>query len=209
MTRGAQTAAPAGHEPKRAGADFSGGRRRARAKSGEGGLAFVEFAFVLPILVVFWLGGVELTQMLSVTRKVDTMVSAAGDLVAQSDALTLSDVEGIFDMALAALDPFDAEEASLVVTAIAIDTKGAATVSWSLGRGTTRSYPEGMALNIALNPGSTEPHRQIVMVEAAYAYPPAVGYMLSGLLTVTNRTYFAPKPGAVVLICDEAHSDCK
>ena len=59
----------------------------------DSGLAAVEFALILPILVVLWFGGVELTQALSVDRRLNNLASAIGDLVARSKIVTYADID--------------------------------------------------------------------------------------------------------------------
>ena len=44
-------------------------KRAASLARQDSGLAAVEFALILPILVMLWFGGVELTQALSVDRR--------------------------------------------------------------------------------------------------------------------------------------------
>ena len=53
--------------------------RLARLLSHEGGIAAVEFSLILPILVVLWIGGVEVTGALSVDRRLNNLAASIGD----------------------------------------------------------------------------------------------------------------------------------
>jgi Flp pilus assembly protein TadG len=68
-------------------------------------MAAVEFSLILPILVMLWIGGVELTQGLSVDRRINNLASSIGDLAARSKTLTYSDVDKIFDIGPGAMFP--------------------------------------------------------------------------------------------------------
>src|ERR1700744_6295297 len=59
----------------------------------ERGLAAIEFAFVLPIILSMFLGLVELSQALGVRADVINMTSAGADLVAQEAAASGSDLD--------------------------------------------------------------------------------------------------------------------
>ena len=54
---------------------------------------------------MLWIGGVELTQALSVDRRLNNLASSIGDLVARSKIVTHDDVDAIFDLAPGAMFP--------------------------------------------------------------------------------------------------------
>ena len=80
--------------------------RRSRFLAQESGIAAVEFSLILPILVVLWIGGVEVTSALSVDRRLNNLASSIGDLVARSKDITHAEVDAIFDLAPGALFPY-------------------------------------------------------------------------------------------------------
>ena len=65
-------------------------------------MAAVEFSLILPIMVVLWIGGVEVTSALSVDRRLNNLASSIGDLVARSKDITHDEVDAIFDIGAAA-----------------------------------------------------------------------------------------------------------
>ena len=62
--------------------------RARRLLRNERGIAAVEFALILPIMLVLWLGGVEVTGALSVDRRLNNLASSIGDLVARDKEIT-------------------------------------------------------------------------------------------------------------------------
>ena len=88
-------------------------RRFARAESG---MAAVEFSLILPIMVVLWIGGVEVTQGLSIDRRVNSLAAGVGDLVARTKTLTYAQVAAIFNLAPGAMFPWPCSARASVET---------------------------------------------------------------------------------------------
>ena len=57
----------------------SAAARLPRFKSDENAVAAVEFALILPLLIVLYIGTAELTQAISVNRKVTHLASSLAD----------------------------------------------------------------------------------------------------------------------------------
>ena len=72
------------------------------------GLAAVEFAFVLPVMLSFFLGLIEVSQALSCRASVTDLAATGSDLVAQESSVTTADMTNVFSALSAMLFPFDA-----------------------------------------------------------------------------------------------------
>lgn len=173
----------------------------------DSGLAAVEFALILPILVMLWFGGVELTQALSVDRRLNNLASAIGDLVARSKIVTTADVDLIFDIAPGAMFPFCKTETACTsaglgmrITAINMNGAGTATVAWSRGQGAT-AYVTGSNMNSVVPATLRVPDTQIIVSEVYYTYTPAIGYVISGDVDLDDRMFFVPRLSAKVQLC--------
>jgi Flp pilus assembly protein TadG len=173
-------------------------RRLARQ---ECGIAAVEFSLILPILVMLWIGGVEITQALSVDRRLNNLASATGDLVARSKIVTWADVDNIFDIAPGALFPYSIGGLQMRVTAVKMDEAGDAEVAWSRAEGTT-AYATSTDVNDLVPESLRVPDTQIIMAEVGYTYTPAVGYVITGDLDLGDRMFFVPRLVANVQLCE-------
>jgi Flp pilus assembly pilin Flp len=69
--------------------------RTSRFRHDIGGAAAIEFAFIVPLMVVMFIGTVELSQAITVDRRVNQVASSTGDLVARTNALTTSEMSAI------------------------------------------------------------------------------------------------------------------
>jgi Flp pilus assembly protein TadG len=184
--------------------------RRARLLARqESGMAAVEFSLILPILVVLWLGGVEMTEGLSVDRRLNNLAAAIGDLSARSKTLTYADVNTIFNLGPAAMYPYATGTLKMRVTAVNMDASKNAKVAWSRGSGIT-AYAEKASMNSVVPATLRVANSQIIMAETYYTYTPTVGYMLTGGVPLSDRLFFVPRLVNNVSLCtDSTKTNCK
>jgi Flp pilus assembly protein TadG len=172
-------------------------------------MAAVEFSLILPILVLLWIGGVEVTSALSVDRRMNNLSSSIGDLVARSKLVTYDDVTAIFGIAPGAMFPYDATNVSMRITAIDMDSSGNAKVAWSRAQGTAyTAYTTGAAATSLVPSTLRVASSQVIMAESATVYTPAVGYVIVGNRTLTDRLFFVPRLVTYVQLCDNNKANC-
>jgi Flp pilus assembly protein TadG len=152
-------------------------RGRARAFGiDDSGLAAIEFAFVLPLMLAIYLGIVELSNGLSASRKVDLVAHAMSDLTGQitgggagsgQAAITDAEMQQIFLAGAALIAPLSATPLTITISEVNIQlVSGAykATVNWSVSyNGGTLRNGQGCALNTYLNAADVPPVSAISM----------------------------------------------
>lgn len=159
------------------------------------GVALVEFAMALPVMLIAYLGMVEVVQLVMINRKVTQLTSALSDLTARVQSVSPQDVESIFNAAQVILMPYDELKAKMVIASLVIGSDGIARVCWSnqrrgtvLDRGTTVPIPEIYRT----------PNTSVIMARASYTYTPAFGYVLTGSFTLGDNPIFTrPRSGLV------------
>lgn len=173
-------------------------RRMALFLSDRRGLAAVEFALILPIMLLLYLGGVEVTQAVTIDRKLTLTVRTVADLASQSATLTSSDVTNILNASVAVMAPYSNSKVKLTVSAIDIDSNGKATVAWSRTlNGTARSKGATVTVPSNLKVANTT----LVWSEGSYAYKPTIGYVLTGTLNLEDQLYMRPRVSDKVNCC--------
>jgi len=176
------------HAIERAGRAGGFMRRLARDQRG---VSAVEFALIAPIMIALYFGSVEVSDAVSVDRKVSLTAAALANLSSQVTTISASDMTNILDASGAIAAPYDSSKMKMTITCIAIDANKNARVKWSVTR--NGSANSGTAtLPSALLVANT----QILLAEAGYAYQPTVGYMITGTLNLSEKMYMTPRQSA-------------
>lgn len=77
---------------------------------GDRGVAAIEFIIVFPMLLLLFIGTINITQFMNVTLKVKTAADLAADLVTRhKDTIQNSDIDDYFTAAELSLRPIDAK----------------------------------------------------------------------------------------------------
>ena len=161
----------------------------------ERGVSAVEFALLLPLMLVLYFGAVEVSQAVAVDRKVTLSARSVADLVAQAQSVNTTEVNDILDAASTVTAPYSAANLKVTVSQIKIDAQGTATVSWSDARNTTAKAP-GSAVTI---PTALQiPNTYLILGEVQYTYKPVLGYVVTGTLNLKDQIYMRPRQGASV-----------
>lgn len=171
-------------------------RHFGRAFADSRGVAAVEFALILPVMLALYIGSVEVSQLLSADRKVVLLTRTLADLVTQSDTADNTSLTQVFNAGAAVLSPLSSGNAQMRVTSIAIstDTSREATACWSYSSSNYVTIPKGQILTTSEVPTSLrEPGTSLVLAEVRYTYTPAVGYIITGQLTLQERIFMRPR----------------
>jgi Flp pilus assembly protein TadG len=172
-------------------AQLSGLQRRiARFATDRSGVSAVEFAMLLPLMITLYLGTVEISQGVAVDRKVTLTTRTVADLTSQASSISNTDMTNIFNATSSVIAPYDASQLKITVSLVTIDSTAAAKVTWSCTlNGTKRAVNSSVTLPSALNIANTT----LVWSEASYTYRPAIGYVVTGTLNLSDQIYMRPR----------------
>ena len=172
------------------------GRRISRWRGGERGTIAIEAAIILPLLVLIFLGMVELSQALTVKRRVQSVASTTADLVAQSETVTTAQLNDIASIGSQLMLPFSSTGIALTITSVAEDSQNHITVQWSCSWATLSSSANCSASGAAytgLPSGLLSAGQSLIIGRTSYPYTPAIGEFLTGGLTFSSSSYFRPR----------------
>ncbi len=80
----------------------------------EGGLAAVEFAFILPFMLVLYFGLVDLTGLIGFNRKITAVANTMADLVGQNrTSILVSDISDYYNAAALIMNPTPANQVTI------------------------------------------------------------------------------------------------
>jgi hypothetical protein len=108
------------------------------------GVAAIEMAIIFPVMIILYIGLVDVTNLLMVNRRVTLTTSTLADLVTQADStITTADIDGVFESAKAIFEPMPVEGISLNLWAFRMED-GSPTLQWQYTNGVTcGSAPDG------------------------------------------------------------------
>ncbi|MBB4217841.1 Flp pilus assembly protein TadG [Rhizobium sp. BK212] len=138
----------------------------------------VEFALVLPILVMLLFGTVDLGHALTVSRKIDEIASSTGDMISQQSSWTKSDVAKLLTGASFILQPYDTTGLTITLTVNDVSSSGSATVNWSAALNTT-ALNSGTASAITIPSEIQETDVQVVLTRVQYTLTTPVSAFFS------------------------------
>ena len=167
-----------------------------QCRADQRGVAAVEFALILPFLLLLYLGSVELTQGIMVDRQVALTADTVTNIVAQYTTISAShQLPDILNASAQIFSPNPASAATVVVSLIAVDGSGKATVSWSqalngsaLTQGQTITIPSNLDI----------PNTTLVYGQATYAYTPWFDFIGIGTLNLSSSVYMSPRASSTI-----------
>lgn len=163
----------------------------------QAGLSAVEFALILPVMALIYLGGFELTQALSLNRLVALTASTVTNVTSQYTTISASQqMPDILNASAQVLSPWPSSSATVVVSGISISASGVATVAWSkaLPAGAARTVGATVTLPAALD----TPGGFVVFGETTYAYTPMLDYIHMGTISLYSFDYMLPRASTTI-----------
>ena len=156
----------------------------------DGGVALIEFALSLPVLMLLYLGGYQLCDALSCKRKVTITTRAGADLTSQFTTVAPSDLTGVMGDSAQIMTPYSASRASIQVSQLYTDSNGNTTVSWSMAQNAQPLATNSVYTLPALIKTNSS---YIIVAKVVYAYKPAVSFGLVPNLTFGDTIYMNPR----------------
>ena len=171
----------------------------------EDGTAAVEFALVLPIMLLLYIGSIEISLLISMDRKLQSVTGALGDLVARSDTTIAEAVlDDYFKAASGIMTPHPVADLYQTVTQVKVDEDGeTATVVWSreyhagdLSVGTEHLEGASFVLPLAMREIAKDSY--VIVAEGSYAYPPLYGFAFQTTVNLYRENFFMPRFGGAI-----------
>lgn len=159
-----------------------------RAKDG---ISAVEFALIAPLMVLMYMGSIELSFMMTLDRQITSAAATVGDLTARDNDVTDAEMTQIFQAARMIMEPNDITAARIRVSSLEdTDCTDTAKVGWSDAQG-MGAYTVGQILtppaDIVPTCGSA------IYAEFEYDYVSPLGFFLTKPKTLTDEFYLRPR----------------
>jgi Flp pilus assembly pilin Flp len=182
-------------------------RRAARFRAAEAGVAAVEFALVLPIMLWVYIGMVEASALISMDRKIQTISGAVGDLVAREDGEITSAMLGDYvKVASGIMTPYPVAPLEQIVTQVKVSADGSTElVDWSkryLGGTlqTTGAHAKDEEYNLPDEIADIALGQYVIVAESRYSYLPLYGIVFNQPVNLYRENFYLPRFGAQIVL---------
>lgn len=170
---------------------FIRARAAARALATETrGVALLEFAFSVPILILLFVGGFQLSDALFAYRKVTMATRTISDLASQYTVVRDADLDTILNASAQVLAPYKASAATMTVMQLKIDAAGTAKVDWSRGKNMT---PVAKGTTFVLPAGIAQPNTSLIVAQMTYSYTPVMASAMLGTIPLKEQMIMSPR----------------
>ena len=165
--------------------------------------AAVEFALIVPLLLLLFLGTIEASSLITVDRRVNIISGTVGDLVSRWDpdagAISSSELTDYFRASEGIIYPYSTTGLKQVISVVQVAANGTTSVMWSCGYngGTKRATSSAYT---SLPPHMNELARggYIIASETAYSYLPVLGMVYTEALDLYQESFYLPRYDAYI-----------
>ena len=176
---------------------MTGLMRRVRSlRRDQHGASALEFALLAPMFIIGFFGLVETGQVILAGRRTGHAASVLGDLIAQKQSVTPSDVTDSFAAGAQMIIPMSSSNLKMKVTSVTLQSSGKTTVDWSQGqgiaadtKGATYAPPAGMLTNTG---------DSVIIATATYTLLQASNFVLANNVAYKRVSYAKPRSGSQV-----------
>lgn len=181
------------------------------------GVAASEFAFLAPLLVLMYLGTVEISRAINIDRHFSSATAMTGELVARETELggTKSEADanlaGILKSVEHSMAPYDTTDLKIAVISVkaSSDDETDTKVEWSYSHNGMATPSKCSAYTLA--PGVVGKGESVIVVESSYIFEAMfikVVPALSGNITWTDKSFHSPRNSCVDYAGNQCLLDC-
>ena len=158
------------------------------------GVSAIEFAIILPFMLLLYIGGVELGEGYQVQYQVTETARTVTDLASQYVSLNASTMSSILNASSTIIAPYSSSNLTVTVSQVKVNmgaTNGTV-YQWSCSlNGTKRTLNTTVTLPTNLQaPTSTI---YLVYGEVSYPFTPPLGGGISGTINMNQTAWFYPR----------------
>lgn len=167
------------------------------------GVAMLELAISLPVLLILIVGVVEVGRLILLEQKLAHVARTMADLVSQEKTLAASDFGILFSAARFVAEPFDmSEDGTVIVSSISAADGNPPVMNWqragagSLSANSSLGQPGGNTLNLPAHFTVREGYT-VIVAEAVFDFSPLVFFSIFPPHRISRIAWFRARRGAL------------
>jgi Flp pilus assembly protein TadG len=164
-------------------------RRLAHFLRHRDGTAAIEFALILPIMIILFLGAFEVTRVVAADMRLANAAQSVADMIAQQSNVTPAMMTNFCDGGQLSMTPLPSASLQVAVAEVT-NTGSGLVVDWTdttCNSASAISNPTTLATSLVPNTNDS-----VIIVQATYAYTSPISYVLSKSYTLTQTAYQRP-----------------
>jgi Flp pilus assembly protein TadG len=166
------------------------------------GVAAIEFAMILPVMLILLLASFDAGNAIAIYMKVRSATYTLAAITNQYTTIQSTDMSSIVGATSVVLAPYPSAPVVVTISQIKISSASKATVSWSYSlNGTALTQTASVSLPSALfsnNSCGTYPC-YLIYGQVSYTYTPSFGFFGAGGIALADSIYVAPRSSACIL----------
>jgi Flp pilus assembly protein TadG len=163
------------------------------------GVAAIEFALILPVLVVMFLASVDAGRAIAIYMKVRAAAYTLDAITNQYTTIQSSDMTAILAATSVVLAPYSSSTAAVTISQIKVTSKTKAKVNWSATQNGT-ALTKGASITVPSNFATCNSYPcYLVYGQVSYTYTPLFSYFLTTALTMSDSLYVTPRSSLCIL----------
>jgi Flp pilus assembly protein TadG len=171
-------------------------------------VAAIEFATVLPVLMLIFLGTFDAGRAIAIYMKIRTATFTVDAITNQYTSVQTSDLQSITGAAAVILAPYPSSPVVVTVTQVKIASANNATVSWSYSLGgSARSKGSAVTTPGTLGTCTTYPC-YLILGEVSYPYTPMYGFFTKASITLSDNLFATPRSSTCVQYASAGVTSC-
>jgi Flp pilus assembly protein TadG len=181
---------------------FSYIKRQYRELAGDAsGLAYIEFAFSITLLLLMFFGAIEISRYFLIIQTVEKTIATVTDVTAQSDPtispLTDAQLTAMFGAVPEMMDPYSFNTNGIIILSDVSQASGVTTVNWQVCGGGTLSKPSKIGTvggSATLPTGFTlNDGQEVIFGEIYYNYSPILAQDVISAALLYRTAIYLPR----------------
>lgn len=171
------------------------GQQVRRFYKSESGVSAIEFALVVPFLMVVFLGFSEVALANRTSTHVSKVAATVADIISQSASISIEEVEIALRAAHALAGASAAGTMTVEVVGVNVASNGSTSVVWARGVNSTNLPAPGNSYDL---PDDLKTEAGFIVASRAnYKHLPIIGGSMVGTVEMEKKFYFIPRSGTM------------
>jgi Flp pilus assembly protein TadG len=187
-----------------------------RFRKAQNGLAAVEFAMILPVMITMVFGMSEVSMAVLCRTDVTQIASTTADLIAQGNSVSANDLTNVYNAANVILYPYPKggnDRATIRITSVLYSSADGktGTVAWTCtqtGSGTLSPATRSKNSTVTFSQSLLTAGSSVLMVEVAYQYNSPTMKTIAGSFNFKDQFYTRPRRVAQIPAPSPAPTGC-